>query len=115
MYKTDMFFVYLYSCKLEYLSILIILTIFCLLCPFLQELTGIYHNNYDGSLNTANGFPVFATVIMANHITKKDNKVAVGELTDEDMKAIVMLSKDEVIGERVSVWSPPERGSEHSQ
>ncbi|XP_032892873.1 DNA replication licensing factor MCM2 [Amblyraja radiata] len=65
------------------------------------ELTGIYHNNYDGSLNTANGFPVFATVIMANHITKKDNKVAVGELTDEDMKAIVMLSKDEVIGERI--------------
>uniref|UniRef100_UPI00398E7B76 DNA replication licensing factor MCM2 n=1 Tax=Pristiophorus japonicus TaxID=55135 RepID=UPI00398E7B76 len=65
------------------------------------ELTGIYHNNYDGSLNTANGFPVFATVIMANHITKKDNKVAVGELTDEDVKAIVGLSKDERIGERI--------------
>ncbi|XP_066554425.1 DNA replication licensing factor MCM2 [Amia ocellicauda] len=65
------------------------------------ELTGIYNNNYDGSLNTANGFPVFATVIMANHITKKDNKVAVGELTDEDMKAIVTLSKDERIGERI--------------
>ena len=26
------------------------------------ELTGIYTNNYDGSLNTAQGFPVFATV-----------------------------------------------------
>ncbi|XP_069792376.1 DNA replication licensing factor MCM2 isoform X2 [Narcine bancroftii] len=65
------------------------------------ELTGIYHNNYDGSLNTANGFPVFATVIMANHVTKKDNKVAVGELTDEDIKAIVALSKDERIGERI--------------
>ncbi|CAJ0940628.1 unnamed protein product [Ranitomeya imitator] len=56
------------------------------------ELTGIYHNNYDGSLNTANGFPVFAT---------KDDKVAVGELTDEDVKAIVALSKDERIGERI--------------
>ncbi|XP_053153412.1 DNA replication licensing factor MCM2 [Hemicordylus capensis] len=65
------------------------------------ELTGIYHNNYDGSLNTANGFPVFATVIMANHIAKKDNKVAVGELTDEDMKIIVGLSKDEQIGEKI--------------
>ncbi|XP_043934476.1 DNA replication licensing factor MCM2 [Protopterus annectens] len=65
------------------------------------ELTGIYHNNYDGSLNTANGFPVFATVILANHITKKDDKVAVGELTDEDVKAIVALSKDERIGERI--------------
>lgn len=65
------------------------------------ELTGIYHNNYDGSLNTANGFPVFATVILANHITKKDDKVAVGELTDEDVKAIVALSKDEQIGEKI--------------
>uniref|UniRef100_A0A674J2L3 DNA replication licensing factor MCM2 n=2 Tax=Terrapene triunguis TaxID=2587831 RepID=A0A674J2L3_9SAUR len=65
------------------------------------ELTGIYHNNYDGSLNTANGFPVFATVIMANHIAKKDNKVAVGELTDEDMKVIIGLSKDEQIGEKI--------------
>uniref|UniRef100_A0AAZ3RME3 DNA replication licensing factor MCM2 n=1 Tax=Oncorhynchus tshawytscha TaxID=74940 RepID=A0AAZ3RME3_ONCTS len=68
---------------------------------FLQELTGIYNNNYDGSLNMANGFPVFATVIMANHIARRDNKVAVAELTDEDIKAIVALSKDERIGERV--------------
>uniref|UniRef100_A0A8C7SRV3 DNA replication licensing factor MCM2 n=1 Tax=Oncorhynchus mykiss TaxID=8022 RepID=A0A8C7SRV3_ONCMY len=65
------------------------------------ELTGIYNNNYDGSLNTANGFPVFATVIMANHIARRDNKVAVAELTDEDVKAIVALSKDERIGERI--------------
>lgn len=66
-----------------------------------QELTGIYHNNYDGSLNMANGFPVFATVILANHITRRDEGVAVAELTDEDVKAIVALSKDERIGERV--------------
>ena len=69
--------------------------------PGSQELTGIYHNNYDGSLNTANGFPVFATVILANHIAKKDNKLAIGELTDEDVKVIVGLSKDEQIGEKV--------------
>ncbi|KAJ8371504.1 hypothetical protein AAFF_G00307830 [Aldrovandia affinis] len=65
------------------------------------ELTGIYNNNYDGSLNMANGFPVFATVIMANHITRKDQGVAVAALTDEDVKAIVALSKDERIGERI--------------
>lgn len=70
------------------------------LAPFSQELTGIYHNNYDGSLNTANGFPVFATVILANHVAKKDNKVAVGELTDEDVKMITSLSKDQQIGEK---------------
>lgn len=49
----------------------------------------------------ANGFPVFATVILANHITRRDEGVAVAELTDEDVKAIVTLSKDERIGERV--------------
>ncbi|XP_069418328.1 DNA replication licensing factor MCM2 isoform X1 [Ovis canadensis] len=65
------------------------------------ELTGIYHNNYDGALNTTNGFPVFATVILANHVAKKDNKVAVGELTDEDVKMITSLSKDQQIGEKI--------------
>lgn len=66
----------------------------------LQEVTGIYSHNYDGSLNTLNGFPVFATVIIANHIVKKDKIVSQG-LTDDDIKAIVALSKDERIGERV--------------
>merc|ERR1719369_138768 len=65
------------------------------------ELTGIYHNNYDGSLNTKAGFPVFATVILANYLSKKDNKLATEAMTDEDLKAIVALSKDERIAERV--------------
>ncbi|XP_064614879.1 DNA replication licensing factor mcm2-like [Liolophura sinensis] len=71
------------------------------------ELTGIYHNNYDGSLNTANGFPVFATVIQANYITKKDDKLAANSLTDEDIKAIVALSKDERISERIFASMAP--------
>ncbi|KAM6946629.1 DNA replication licensing factor MCM2 isoform 2-T2 [Lycodopsis pacificus] len=71
------------------------------------ELTGVYHNNYDGSLNMANGFPVFATVILANHITRRDQGVAVAELTDEDVKAIVALSKDERIGERIFASMAP--------
>ena len=29
---------------------------------------GIYSNQYDSSLNKANGFPVFSTVIIANHV-----------------------------------------------
>lgn len=63
-------------------------------------MTGTYSNSYDGSLNTANGFPVFATVIIANHIAKKDKIVSQG-LTDDDIKAIIALSKDERVGERV--------------
>jgi len=65
------------------------------------ELTGVYTNNYDGSLNTAQGFPVFATVIMANHILRKDESNATKSMTDEDIKAIISLSKDERIGERI--------------
>ena len=61
----------------------------------------MYSNNYDGSLNMANGFPVFATVIEANYISKKDDKTAVGNLTDDDIKAIHQLSRDERIGDRV--------------
>jgi len=45
---------------------------------------------------------VFATVIQANHITKKDDKMAAASLTDDDIRAVVQLSRDERIGERVS-------------
>ena len=65
-------------------------------------MTGIYRINYDTSLNRSNGFPVFATVIEANFITKQDDKLAVTSLTDEDIKAIIDLSKDERIGEKVN-------------
>lgn len=65
------------------------------------ELTGVYTNNYDGSLNTAQGFPVFATVLLANHIAKKDGDASTRSLTDEDVKAIMALSKDERIAERI--------------
>ena len=63
----------------------------------------MYTNSYDGSLNTANGFPVFATVIEANYISKNEDKTAVDNLTDEDVRAIQNLAKDENIGERVGL------------
>lgn len=65
------------------------------------DLTGIYTNCYDGSLNTEQGFPVFATVIIANYIVVKDCKHIVESLTDEDVANIVKLSKDPRIGERI--------------
>lgn len=36
------------------------------------EVTGVYMNTFDGISKKANGFPVFSTVLEANHITKKD-------------------------------------------
>ena len=79
------------------------LPFFCFKLSLLQELTGIYRINYDTSLNRSNGFPVFATVIEANYITKQDDKLAVTSLTDDDIKAIIELSKEERIGEKVQL------------
>ncbi|KAG9134675.1 hypothetical protein Leryth_001001 [Lithospermum erythrorhizon] len=65
------------------------------------EVTGVYTNNFDLSLNTKNGFPVFATVIEANYITKKQDLFSAYKLTQEDKEEIEKLAKDPRIGERI--------------
>ncbi|KAH9302023.1 hypothetical protein KI387_013606, partial [Taxus chinensis] len=65
------------------------------------EVTGTYTNNFDMSLNTKNGFPVFATVVEANHVTKKQDLFSAYKLTDEDKAEIQNLAKDPRIGERI--------------
>lgn len=65
------------------------------------EVTGVYTNNFDLSLNTKNGFPVFATVVEANHVTKKQDLFSAYKLTQEDKEEIEKLSKDPRIGERI--------------
>jgi DNA replication licensing factor MCM2 len=67
----------------------------------MQEVTGIYVNNFDSALNTKNGFPVFATVVEANYVTKKQDLFSALRLTDEDKSDIEKLSKDPRIGQRV--------------
>jgi len=71
------------------------------------DITGIYSNKFEGSLNKANGFPVFATVIIANHILKKDEKTLGRYLTDEDIKDVVKLSKEENLAERIMASIAP--------
>ncbi|EMR11584.1 DNA replication licensing factor mcm2 [Pneumocystis murina B123] len=65
------------------------------------EVTGIYKNNFEASLNVKNGFPVFATVIEANHISKTYDQFAAFRLTEEDEKAIRQLSKTENIDKKI--------------
>lgn len=65
------------------------------------DVTGIYSNSYDGSLNVDNGFPVFSTVIFANHLVVKDCKQIVQSLTDDDISAIIKMSKDHRIADRI--------------
>ncbi|VDD90988.1 unnamed protein product [Enterobius vermicularis] len=62
--------------------------------------TGIYKLVLDMSLNNKQGFPVFNTIIEANHIDKKDGIVS-DSLTDTDIEAIRDLSKDSSISERI--------------
>ncbi|KZT67194.1 MCM-domain-containing protein [Daedalea quercina L-15889] len=65
------------------------------------EVTGIYRNNFDASLNSKNGFPVFSTVLEANHINKKEDQFAAFRLTEEDEKEIRTLAKDDRIRKRI--------------
>jgi DNA replication licensing factor MCM2 len=51
-------------------------------------------------LNSRQGFPVFNTVIVANHVAKKD-KIESDSLTDEDIKAIQDLAKHPHIAQRI--------------
>ncbi|CAG8679317.1 6491_t:CDS:10, partial [Acaulospora morrowiae] len=65
------------------------------------EVTGIYRNNFDVSLNIKNGFPVFATIIEANYISKKEDLFESNQLTEEDKRQIQELAKDDKISKRI--------------
>ncbi|KAI9505952.1 DNA replication licensing factor MCM2 [Coemansia spiralis] len=65
------------------------------------EVTGIYTHTLDVSLNTRQGFPVFSTVIEANHVSKRADEFAAVRLTEEDKRAIRTLARDEGIGRRI--------------
>ncbi|KAI9019345.1 MCM2/3/5 family-domain-containing protein [Phycomyces nitens] len=65
------------------------------------EVIGVYRNNFDASLSTKNGFPVFATIIEANYINKKEDMFAAYKLTDDDKKTIIAMGKDKRIGRKI--------------
>lgn len=65
------------------------------------EVTGIYRNNYDAQLNNRNGFPVFATILEANHVVKSHDQLAGFRLTEEDEREIRALSKDPKIVDKI--------------
>jgi DNA replication licensing factor MCM2 len=66
-----------------------------------QEVTGVYRNNFDASLNSKNGFPVFSTIIEANHVNKKEDLFAAFRLTEEDEKEMRNLARDPRIRKRI--------------
>jgi DNA replication licensing factor MCM2 len=57
------------------------------------KLTGIYKHIFDPGVNAMNGFPVFSTVIEANHILKEKDYYAQYEISDDDRAEIMKISK----------------------
>ena len=65
------------------------------------EVTGVYLNIFDVNLNVTDGFPVFRTIIEANHITKRSDQYSSFRLTEDDKRQIRALSRDDRIRKRV--------------
>jgi len=65
------------------------------------EVTGIFKNNFDVSLNSLNGFPVFATIIEANHVLIKTNKIIHQASSREEIEEMQRISESPDIIERI--------------
>ncbi|CCH59630.1 hypothetical protein TBLA_0B08140 [Henningerozyma blattae CBS 6284] len=75
------------------------------------EITGVYKNNYDGNLNAKNGFPVFATIIEANSIKKREGSLSntsdleegldIFHWTEEEEREFRKLSRDRGIIDKI--------------
>ncbi|KAH0344234.1 MCM-domain-containing protein, partial [Aureobasidium melanogenum] len=71
------------------------------------EITGIYRNNYDAALNNKNGFPVFATVLEANHVVKSHDQLSGFRLTEDDEKQIRAMANDpQIINKIINSIAP---------
>ncbi|KAJ2854044.1 MCM DNA helicase complex subunit [Coemansia erecta] len=78
------------------------------------EVTGIYAHTLDVSLNARQGFPVFTTIIEANHVAKRADEFAAVRLTEDDRRVIRALGRDFSIGKRiVRSIAPSIYGHEH--
>lgn len=72
------------------------------------DLVGIYKNAFDGTLNAKNGFPVFATVLEANFIKRREGSTSGGDdgaspyqWTIEEEKEFRKMSNDPSIIDKV--------------
>lgn len=66
------------------------------------DLTGIYRNSYDGGLNAKSGFPVFATVIEANFLRRRDAGLPENQrLTELEEREVRQLSREPNIIDKI--------------
>ncbi|KAL3943743.1 MAG: hypothetical protein SGBAC_002166 [Bacillariaceae sp.] len=78
------------------------------------EITGVYEQTYDASLTMKSGFPVFSTFLTSNHVSKRGDASSTSNLSEQDVRAILDLAKDNRIGDRiVKSVAPSIFGHEH--
>eukprot|EP00968_Pinguiococcus_pyrenoidosus_P029054 scaffold8278_cov258-Pinguiococcus_pyrenoidosus.AAC.2 len=65
------------------------------------EVTGIYRFIGSNLRPEKSGFPVFGTIIEANHVQKREDLFSAYALTDEDKREIQALSRDPRIAKRI--------------
>ncbi|SCW04350.1 LAFE_0H11606g1_1 [Lachancea fermentati] len=74
------------------------------------EVTGVYKNTYDGNLNARNGFPVFATIIEANSVKRREGGPRTGDeeegldvfgWTEEEEREFRKMSRDRGIIDKI--------------
>lgn len=71
------------------------------------EVVGVYKNNYDGGLNAKNGFPVFATVVEANSVKRKETSsmfnsdTGVSSWVEEDEREFRRLSRERGVIDKI--------------
>ncbi|BAO39433.1 DNA replication licensing factor MCM2 [Kluyveromyces marxianus] len=80
------------------------------------EVTGIYKNTYDGNLNAKNGFPVFATVLEANSVKRREGGLQDGDgnegldafsWTEDEEREFRKMSRDRgIIDKIISSMAP---------
>lgn len=80
------------------------------------EVTGIYKNTYDGNLNAKNGFPVFATVLEANSVKRREGGLHEGDehegldafsWTEDEEREFRKMSRDRgIIDKIISSMAP---------
>lgn len=71
------------------------------------EVTGVFTNHAEQSLGTAAGFPVFATLVEANHVARRGDGGAGLRLTDEERAACARLAQDPAIARRLAASVAP--------
>lgn len=64
------------------------------------EVTGVYTTQFDADLNRKTGFPVFSTIIEANHLVKKEESDR-SAISEEEVREIIRLSKDPQVRQKI--------------